>query len=389
MLHRDEHLTKYPPVDTIAELPEAIRIGSLTRCLPEPQINAKEVIVDVTCAAAILRGAHIYAPGVLAMQTNTKYDETVNVYADLDGGCRKGLNCTYESADKHFIGIGLVRMQRFQLFGEEKPNGVAVRMIHTISGVPSIGDSYLNDQFALLQNLPSIICGRVLDPQPGEYVLDMCAAPGNKTTHLAQLMQDTGSIIALDRSERRVSLLRDTVKRFSLGCVQCFTFDATKAVANEEQITDMHPPFRPESFDRVLLDAPCSGLGNRPLLATKMTLSALRSYPKLQKKLLDAAAALVKPNGILVYSTCTIIPAENESNIAWFLEKYGNVFELVAAEPIFGRNGLPNVGLSDDACRLVQNFRPALCANDSCNSNWDSTGFFICKLQKKMSVLTE
>lgn len=389
VLQRDDHLPDCPTVDLVPELAEAIRIGRLAAHPAEPRHAAKEIIVDVACAAAILRGAHIYAPGVLAMQTNTKCNEPVNVYADLDGGCRKGFNGVYASAGKRFVGVGLVQMQRFQLFGEAKASGIAVRMTHTVSGVPSIGDAYLRDHFALLQNLPSIVCGRVLDPQPGERILDMCAAPGNKTTHLAQLMRDTGRISALDRSERRVQSLRDTVKRFGLSCIHCCTFDATKAVARDAQPEAASPPFRPETFDRVLLDAPCSGLGNRPVLATKMSLSALRSYPKVQKKLLDAAAELVRPGGIVVYSTCTVIPAENETNVAWFLAKYGDIFELMAAEPMCGRSGLPNVGLSDGACRMVQNFRPALCAGDASASDWDSTGFFICKLRKKASTLAK
>lgn len=389
VLQRDEHLPDCPTVRLVPGLPEAIRIDPLASAPAEPRHGAKEIIVDAACAAAILRGAHIYAPGVLAMQTSTKCNEPVNVYADLDAGCRRGFNGVYESAGKRFVGVGLVQMQRFQLFGEAKASGIAVRMTRTVSRVPSIGDAYLSDHFALLQNVPSIVCGRVLDPQPGERILDMCAAPGNKTTHLGQLMRDTGSIVALDRSERRVQSLRDTVKRFGLRGISCFTFDATKAMAKDAQAEGASPPFRPETFDRVLLDAPCSGLGNRPVLASKMSLSALRSYPKVQKRLLDAAAELVRPGGILVYSTCTIIPAENETNVAWFLTKYGDSFELMAAEPMCGRAGLPNAGLSDGACRMVQNFRPALCAGDTSAPVCDSTGFFICKLRKKAPILAK
>lgn len=370
-------------------LPEVISIGSLdVNACPTPQTDAKEVIVDVICGAAVLRGAHIFAPGILAMQTNTKCNEPVNVYADLDGNCKKGTTF-YESNEKHFIGIGLVKMQRFQLFGADKLSGIAVRMIRTISGVPSIRDSYLTDPFALLQNLPSIICGHVLNPQAGEYILDMCAAPGNKTTHLAQLMQNTGTIIALDRSARRTEILRDNLKRFHIDCVQSFTFDAAKASTTDSVRLNAAPPFQAETFDRILLDAPCSGFGNRPVLTTKMSIPALQSYPKLQKKLLDAAAVLLKPNGILVYSTCTIIPAENEMNIAWFLEKYGTFFELISAAPIMGRTGVPNVGLNVDDCQKVQNFRPAIYENDEDSTDIDSTGFFICKLRKKLSMLVE
>lgn len=82
---------------------------------PEPRLG--EVIVDVTCGAALLRGAHLYAPGVMAMLVHTAIDERVNIYADAEGVCKKGTNTIFESDRKVFIGIGVVQMQRYQLFG--------------------------------------------------------------------------------------------------------------------------------------------------------------------------------------------------------------------------------------------------------------------------------
>lgn len=83
----------------------------------EANPNLKEVIVDVNCGAALLRGAHLYAPGVLAMPAQTKVNERVNIFADVEGLCKRGHNSTYESPKKIFVGVGVVQMQRYQLFG--------------------------------------------------------------------------------------------------------------------------------------------------------------------------------------------------------------------------------------------------------------------------------
>lgn len=218
-------------------------------------------------------------------------------------------------------------------------------------------------------------------------VLDMAAAPGNKTTHLAQLMGDTGVLIALDKSENRVALLKENVKRFNLKSVQCYTFDATKAVDSTKQhnVNDVRscPPYAEESFDKILLDAPCSGLGNRPVLCTKMNKHVVASFPKLQKKLLETALRLLKVGGVLVYSTCSVLETENELNVAYMLQKYGNrILELETAHPVFANPGLSNAGLSDDERRKVQRFGPNLENTEDDRSSIDSTGFFICKFRK-------
>ncbi|XP_055307380.1 tRNA (cytosine(72)-C(5))-methyltransferase NSUN6 isoform X2 [Sitodiplosis mosellana] len=336
-----------PIVQRLPDIPEMIIIHSIDKNLINrlPKSGYKEIIVDVCCAAAVLRGAHIYCPGILAMQSNTKLDEMVNIFADVEGACRKGTNIVYSSKSKLFVGIGQVKMQRFQLFRSES-KGIAVRVHETVSCVPSIGSDYLVNQQSLLQNFPSIVCSRVLSPKPNEIILDMCASPGNKTTHIAQLMQDTGLLIALDKSKSRVAVLKENIQRFKLKSVHVHAYDATKALSKLCK-DNWLPPFTEESFDRILLDAPCSGMGNRPVLATKMSPNILSSFPKLQKKLLDTAVKLLKINGTLVYSTCSVMEAENELNVAYILEKYGPQIELETANPLFGRKGLPNTGLSD------------------------------------------
>lgn len=218
--------------------------------------------------------------------------------------------------------------------------------------MPSIGDDYIPPGHGMLQNLPSIVCGHVLGPKSGETILDMCAAPGNKTTHLAELMCDTGRLVALDKTPNKLKLLSSKIEEFDVKCVECFAFDSTKALDESDNVgidknRAFQPPFAPCTFDRILLDAPCSALGNRPQLRNDMSPKMLASYPVMQKKLFRAAVGLLKPGGVLVYSTCTIAAAENEQLVGWALEKFGNELQLVSALPRFGGPGWSGERLSE------------------------------------------
>lgn len=152
ILQQCDYLSSVPLVQRFDPLPEMIMIHSLDENSKnlKPNPEWKEVIIDVSCAAAVLRGAHIFCPGVLAMQTNTKLNEIVNIFADLAGACKMGTNIVYDSPHKLFVGIGQVKMQRFQLFKNDT-KGIAVQVQRTTSYVPSIGSEYLKDQHSILQ----------------------------------------------------------------------------------------------------------------------------------------------------------------------------------------------------------------------------------------------
>lgn len=213
----------------------------------------------------------------------------------------------------------------------------------------------------------------------------MCASPGNKTTHLAQLMNDIGRIIALDKSKSRTSVLKENIQRFKFECVECYSFDSTKAYSGSSD-NSWTPPFREETFDKILLDAPCSGIGNRPILKSTITSKSIMSFPKLQKKLLEVAIKLLKIGGTLVYSTCSVLEVENELNIAWALDKFGNKIELIDATPFFGGHGFINSGLNYEQCRKVQRYGPNFEKNSVQNQFIDTTGFFICKFRKLSTI---
>jgi 16S rRNA (cytosine967-C5)-methyltransferase len=152
------------------------------------------------------------------------------------------------------------------------------------------------------QSRASMLVAHALDPQPGERVLDLCAAPGGKTTHLAARMGDDGAILSVERHPGRARALQRTAARLRSSCVEV-------VVANAE---DLDAPGR---FDRVLVDPPCSGLGTlqgHPDLRWRMTPERVEELAGLQRRILERALLAVRPGGTLVYSTCTLTPRENE-----------------------------------------------------------------------------
>ena len=150
----------------------------------------------------------------------------------------------------------------------------------------------------------------LLDPQPGERILDACAAPGGKSTHLAELMGDQGAVLALDRGEARLRRVSRNAERLGLQSITVQQGDATALALQQPQLLS--------SFDRILVDAPCSGLGTLARHADarwRITPAAIDALVVLQRQLLDGLLPLLKPQGRLVYATCTVHPRENQQLI--------------------------------------------------------------------------
>ncbi|MFZ1155237.1 MAG: 16S rRNA (cytosine(967)-C(5))-methyltransferase RsmB [Solirubrobacteraceae bacterium] len=174
------------------------------------------------------------------------------------------------------------------------------------------GSSAWESGAILAQSRGAMLVARALDPKPGERVLDLCAAPGGKSTHMAALMGDEGEVLAVERNRARASELRDTARRLHAKSVRVEIADAALA--------------RPEGsiFDRVLVDPPCSGLGTlqaRADLRWRVTAEQVSQMAETQAAILTAGARALRPGGVLVYSTCTISPAENERQIELFLAR--------------------------------------------------------------------
>jgi 16S rRNA (cytosine967-C5)-methyltransferase len=165
----------------------------------------------------------------------------------------------------------------------------------------------------IAQSRAAMLVARLLAPEPGERVMDLCAAPGGKTTHLAALMDGRGEIVAVERNTARAGALRRTADRLHAPGVRVEVADAARPRAGAE------------AFDRVLVDPPCSGLGTlqaRPDLRWRITPAAVSELAAQQAQILAAGAQALRPGGVLVYSTCTISPTENERVIAAFLDSH-------------------------------------------------------------------
>jgi 16S rRNA (cytosine967-C5)-methyltransferase len=166
----------------------------------------------------------------------------------------------------------------------------------------------------LAQSRAAMLVARTVDPQPGERVLDLCAAPGGKSTHLAALMGGRGEVVAIERNPRRAKELGRNARRLQAANLRV-------------ELADAMVPRTPREapFHRVLVDPPCSGLGTlqaRPDLRWRVSIQDVAQMVRAQATILAAGAAAVRPGGVLVYSTCTISPTENECQIAALLDTH-------------------------------------------------------------------
>lgn len=215
-----------------------------------------------------------------------------------------------------------------------------------------------------LQSLSSMLPPLALAPEPGEKVLDLTAAPGSKTTQLAALMGNRGEILANELDKVRCERLRYNVETQGAGIV-------TVRTGPGEKVGEAWP----DAFDRVLLDAPCSGegrfLANRPVTYRGWSEREVRRCAGLQKKLLQSACRALKPGGVLVYSTCTLNLVENEQVLDWALqalplEMRETGLQVPGGAPAFTEGFDPSVGR---ALRVLP--------------SQTMEGFFVAKLQKK------
>ncbi len=161
----------------------------------------------------------------------------------------------------------------------------------------------------MAQSRGSMLVARVLDPQPGDRVLDLCAAPGGKTTHLAALIANHGQVVAVERNPRRAEALSETCARMKAACVQV-------------EVADARERRHDGAFDRVLVDPPCSGLGtlqSRPDIRWRASPDQIAELVELQAQILEAGALATAPGGALVYSVCTISSAEGQGVIDRFV----------------------------------------------------------------------
>ncbi|MFJ5769926.1 16S rRNA (cytosine(967)-C(5))-methyltransferase RsmB [Psychrobacillus sp. NPDC093180] len=169
--------------------------------------------------------------------------------------------------------------------------------------------------FVTIQDESSMIPAYALQAEPGMTVLDMCSAPGGKTTHIAEKMRNTGKLVAMDIHEHKLKLVKENAARLGFDFIETMQMDGRKSSES----------FPKESFDRILVDAPCSGLGvmkRKPDIKYTKNEKDFATLKPIQLKLLDEAYTLLKRDGLLVYSTCTVDREENEGTAKLFLEAH-------------------------------------------------------------------
>ena len=195
-----------------------------------------------------------------------------------------------------------------------------------ISGYDYLGDleSFEDGDFQV-QDLSSMLVAEIAAPKEGDYVIDVCAAPGGKSLHIADKLHGTGHVEARDLTDYKVDLIWDNIERSQMKNVEAVRHDAL--VYDEDS---------KEKADIVIADLPCSGLGvigKKSDIKYKMTEETQRDLAKLQKNILQIVHRYVKPGGTLVYSTCTINEEENMENVWWFLQQNPE-FGSVSVEPV-------------------------------------------------------
>ncbi len=216
-----------------------------------------------------------------------------------------------------------------------------------------------------LQSFSSMVPCHVLDPKPGETVIDMCAAPGSKSTQIAQLMENKGKLILIDKNLNRIPALNTNLSRLGVY---------NSIVINQDAI-DL--PKMDIKADKILLDAPCTGEGlirRDPKRKTSRTLKDIKKLSKIQFKLLISGLDSLKKGGRLVYSTCSIAPEENEMVIDSVLNQYKSAKILKIKDQI----GIPGIEKFEK-----YNFHPDLKHSQRIYPHiHDSEGFFYCLLER-------
>lgn len=266
------------------------------------------------------------------------------------------------------VRINTLKTGRDALIAELSQNGIEVkpgRFLDEALRLENVSDISCMDAFVkgkiTVQDESSMLVTRVLAPEPGEKILDVCAAPGGKTTHMAEAMKNMGHIDAWDIHEHKIALIRENAERLGIEIINAAQRDALEF--SEEAVC---------TYDRVLVDAPCSGTGiirRKPDIKWKREMDDFGSLVEIQRKILYNASRYVKPGGVLVYSTCSLDVRENEQIIAGFLSENGD-FKAESLE-----NYLPDtLKAKEETKRGILKLYPHIDGTD---------GFFIARLRRK------
>lgn len=240
--------------------------------------------------------------------------------------------------------------------------------VEITSGLNGLENSECFNKYGMfVQGQGAMLASLVADPKASDKILDCCAAPGGKSTHMAQLANDKVSIISVDVNESRLELIKDNCMRLGLNSIETVLADASKLAENDKIAN--------KSYDIVLCDVPCSGLGllgRKPDIREKFSFDGLDELIPLQYSILTEAAKLVRPDGTLVYCTCTVNSEENQKQVAKFLSEHES-FHSVSIEKYLPEG----MYMDEDRQQSISNGMITLRPDkDKCE------GFFICRMEK-------
>ncbi|MHA2357737.1 MAG: PUA domain-containing protein [Candidatus Heimdallarchaeaceae archaeon] len=247
--------------------------------------EAKEIVVDEKAAEMIYQGADVFVPGV-KRANKVKTGDLVDVVN------QQGLHVSKAQA----------LMSHNEILTKKK--GIAAKNIHSPYVVPSIDQLKIDHLPVYFQSFPAYLASLNLEPKENDAILDCCSAPGNKTIHLSELTNDKARIVATDRSTNRIKKLKEKIEKFRIKNVKL-------QVGN---IIELSKKWNIK-FDKILIDPPCTNLGVRPKLMIDTDTKTINSSSTYQKAIFYACNNLLKTNGEVVYSTCTITKEENEEFI--------------------------------------------------------------------------
>jgi len=307
----------------------------------EVPVEEGVVIVDKRTAESVYLGSHVYAPGVLKAVGKFRRNAPVTVVSPL----------------LEPVGWGYLKINPKDIGKVRK--GLAVEVEISRYKAPKVREFPEYSQGVLYeQSLPAMIASKILDPQPGELIVDMCAAPGGKASHIHQLTKGKARIIAFDHSRKRVVKMIREFRRMKVNI---------KVYLADSRYLHVDYPLLRGKVDKVLIDPPCSSFGVRPKLYDSKKYRDIIDLGNYQIQFFKPAYELLRKGGVLVYSTCTVTLEENEEIIEEAISKYR--FEPV--KTIYG--GLGSKGFSSYG-KFFLRFHPHI---------HDVTGYFIAKLVKK------
>jgi 16S rRNA C967 or C1407 C5-methylase (RsmB/RsmF family) len=292
------------------------------------------VEADRVAAEAVQLGAHLYAPGVKRCH-----------------GLRPGMKVTVVDGTGTPVGSGLSHQSETSILTYRQ--GVAVEIKISRTGLPSIMETqwYADGQIHL-QSLPAILTSHILDPKPGETIVDLNCAPGGKTSHICQLTGNQARIIGFDRNKQKIRRAEELMNRMGCANYQLISHDSRY----------VHLDYNIKA-DRVLVDPPCTALGVIPKLAIETTMRNVENSADYQRQFLTAASRIAKKGGTVVYSVCTISKEECEDVVGFAEKELG--LELEEQTPF-----LADAGFDPD--HLTQRFNPDI----------HETGYFIARFIK-------